>query len=504
MKRIPSRHRPVALMAAALVALALAAPLPAEAQRQIVVAQSSDALNLDPSIDTSPISLNLFQNIFDGLTEIAADGSVQPKLATSWESNADSTEWSFTIRTDALWHDGTPVTIDDVIWTYEKILADEGSPVRAYLTRVESIERVSDDTLRFHLSRPFAPWPRQLTLVSIMPEATYTEMGAEAFNQAPVGSGPFRFVSWVRDDAITLEANPDYWGGAPQIDRVIFRPVPAEATRAAALLSGELDIVPLLPPALVPRIEAAAGVGVQTVESNRVLYIGFDTNLPPYDDANLRRAIDHAINREAITERLLRGLGVPMGQMVAEVTFGFDPAIGPTAFDPDRARELLAESSYDGEELTFLYPNNRYAFGTEVAQAMAGMMEDIGLNVRLEGMEYSAYFPLWLRNQLNSIHMFAFGPSIMDAALPLGSLFASNSRGYWSDPRVDELIDAQLAEADPAARQALISQIWQLNSEYLPYVPIYTEVQAYGVRDRVNWSPRPDERLLFRDATVND
>ncbi|RDC71218.1 hypothetical protein DLJ49_15390 [Rhodovulum sp. 12E13] len=490
---------------AALSALALAlSTTSALAQSEITVAQSSDIRTLDPSVDTSPISLNVFQNVYSALTQIAADGGVEPELATGWTSNDDSTEWTFTLREGVTFHDGTPLTAEDVVWTYEKIMADEGSPVRAYLSRVDTVEATGDYEVTFTLSAPFAPWPRQLTLVSILPSDTYQERGAEAFNTDPVGSGPFRIVSWDKDEAVTMEAFDDYWGGRPAIDRVIWRPVPSDSARAAGLLSGELDVVPLLPPALVERIAAADGVEVKTVASNRVLYIGFDTNTPPYDDVNLRRAIDHAINREAITERLLRGLGEPMGQIVAPVTFGYDPAIEPTPYDPDRARELLAESNYDGEELTFLYPNNRYAFGTEVAQALGGFLDDIGVNVRLEGMEYSAYFPLWLGKELNSIHMFGFGPSIMDAQLPLGSLLASDSRGYWSDPKVDELIAAQLAEADPEARQALISEIWGMVKDNVPYSMLYNEVQAYGVSSELNWEPRPDERLLFGDATLSE
>ena len=490
---------------AALSAFALAlGTTSALAQSEITVAQSSDIRTLDPSVDTSPISLNVFQNVFSALTQIAADGSVEPELATEWTSNADSTEWTFSIREGVTFHDGTPLTAEDVVWTYEKIMADEGSPVRAYLSRVDTVEATGEFEVTFTLSAPFAPWPRQLTLVSILPSDTYQERGAEAFNTDPVGSGPFRIVSWAKDEAVTMEAFDDYWDGRPAIDRVIWRPVPSDSARAAGLLSGELDVVPLLPPALVERIDAADGVDVKTVASNRVLYIGFDTNTPPYDDVNLRRAIDHAINRDAITERLLRGLGEPMGQIVAPVTFGYDPAIEPTPYDPDRARELLAESTYDGEELTFLYPNNRYAFGTEVAQAIGGFLDDIGVNVRLEGMEYSAYFPLWLGKELNSIHMFGFGPSIMDAQLPLGSLLASDSRGYWSDPRVDDLIAAQLAEADPEARQALISEIWGMVKDNVPYSMLYNEVQAYGVASNLNWEPRPDERLLFGDATLSE
>jgi len=492
-------------LAAALLALGAAGGIaPAEAQRsrnQIVVAQPSDALSLDPSVDTSPISLNLFKNIYDQLTDITVDGSVAPQLATAWTASPDGKTWTFTIRTDAKFHDGTPVTPEDVIWSFQKILDDRTSPVRTYISRITAMEQVGANQVRFILSQPFAPWHRQVSLISIMPKAAYQRLGAEQFNLHPVGSGPYRVLTWVKDDRIELEANAGYWAGAPRIQRVIFRPVPNEATRTAALISGELDVVPTLPPVMVQRLQSVSRVRIQTVQSNRVLYLGFDVNRAPYSDIKLRQAIDHAIDRTAITERLLRGLGKPMGAVVAPVTFGYDPEIKPTSYDPALSRRLLGESSYRGQAILFQYPNNRYAFGEEVAQAVAGYLRAVGINVELQGMEYSAFFPLWLRRQLNAIHMFAFGPSIMDAELPLGSLYARDSRGYWRNDEIDSLIAAQRASADPAARQRAISRVWRMSQEFVPYSVLYNEIQAYGVARDLDWSPRPDERLLFEHAS---
>ena len=494
-------------IATAVAALSLfAAPAmmtPAAAQSgQLVVAPSSDVLTLDPSLDTSPISLNVFKNIYDQLTDIAADGSVAPLLATSWETTDNATVWTFTIQTNAKFHDGSPVTLDDVIWSYQKIMADPKSPVRSYLSKVKTIEKVGDDKVRFTLSAPFAPFDRQVSLISILPRKIYEERGS-SFAQNPVGSGPFKVVRWIKDDRVELEAFPGYYGGAPKIKTVIFRPVPSESARAAALSSGEVDIVPLLPPALVERMSSRKGVRVEKVASNRVIYLGFDVNNPVLSNVKLRQAIDTSIDRNAITTRLLRGLGHPIGQIVAPVTFGYDPAITPTAYNPDAARKLLKESGYNGEPILFQYPNNRYAFGEEVAQAVVGYMKAVGINVEMQGMEYSAFFPLWTSKKLNGMHMFAFGPSIMDADLPLGSLYETGpARAYWSNPKVNELIGQQRAESNPEKRKALIGQIWQISKESVPYVMLYNEVQAYGIKDNVKWSARPDERLLFKDAQL--
>jgi peptide/nickel transport system substrate-binding protein len=469
------------------------------ADRPLVVAQTSDVLTLDPSVDTSPISLNVFKNIYDQLTNIAADGSVKPQLATSWETNKDATVWTFTIRNNVKFTNGTPLTVDDIIWSYTMIQANTKSPVASYLKQVKSIEKSGDKKIQFTLTEPFALFDRQVSLISILPRAAYEKAGAQDFAQHPIGSGPYKVIEWIKDDHIKLEANKDYWDGVPSIKTVLVRPVPSESARASGLTTGELDIVPVLPPSSVQQLQSVKSVNVLKVASNRVLYLGFNT-ANPLLSKSLRQAADMAIDRNAITNQLLGGLGKPEGQVVAPVTFGYDKSILPTAYNPAKAKELVAASGYKGEEILFQYPNNRYSFGTEVAQAVAGYLKAVGINVKLVGMEYSAFFPLWVGNKLNAIHLFAYGPSIMDSDLPLGSIFVSGSHGYWNNPEVDALVKKQRAQTDPAQRQATISTIWKMSQEAVPYSVLYNEIQAYGVSKNVQWTPRPDERIDLTQA----
>jgi len=318
----------------------------------------------------------------------------------------------------------------------------------------------------------------------------------------PVGAGPFKVVAWKKDDRVELEAFAEYWGGAPKIRKLIFRPVPSESARAAALASGELDVVPILPPALVDNLGSRPGISVQRVASNKVVYLGFDVNNPLLSDIRVRKAIDMAVDRNAISQRLLRGLGKPSGQVIAPVTFGYAADINPTAFDAKQAKEMLAQTSYRGERIVLQYPTNNLAFGQEVAQAIANYLANIGINVELQGMEYSAFFPLWANRKLNGLHLFAYGPSIMDADLVLGSLYEKTGRLYWIDPQVQDLIQKQRAEADPARRRAIIGEILKLSARNLPYAPLYNEIHAYGIQNRVKWLPRPDERLYFQSAEI--
>jgi peptide/nickel transport system substrate-binding protein len=468
----------------------------------IVVSQGSDVLTLDPMLDTSPIGVNVFRNIFDALTRIDADGSVVPLLATSWNASEDTKTWEFNIRTNAKFHDGAPITADDVVWNYKHLLGETRSPVRTYISKLTSVEVSAPNTVRFVLSEPFAPFDRQVSLISIISKRAFEDIGAAKFALAPVGSGPFKVVRWVKDDRVELAAFDDYWAGAPKIRTLIFKPVPSETTRAAALSSGELDVVPILPPALVVSLGSRPGIKIEKVASNKVVYVGFDVNNPLLGDVRIRQAVDCAIDRNALSSRLLRGLGKPAGQVVAPVTFGYAPDIEPTAFDPARAKQLVAASGYKGESIALQYPNNNLAFGQEVAQAIANYLGQVGININLQGMEYSAFFPLWANRKLNGLHLFAYGPSIMDADLIIGSLYDSGGRVYWTDPKVDQLAKQQRGERDKDKRRALIGEILKLSKEALPYASLYNEIHAYGVQDRIKWTPRPDERLFFQNAEI--
>ena len=468
----------------------------------IVVSQGSDVLTLDPMLDTSPIGVNVFRNVFDALTRIDSDGSVVPLLATSWSASEDVRTWQFTIRTDAKFHDGSPVTAEDIVWSYRRLLGEMKSPVRTYISRLTSVEITAPNSVRFVLSDPFAPFDRQVSLISIVSKRAFEDIGAARFALMPVGSGPFKVVRWVKDDRVELAAFDRYWAGAPKIKTLIFKPVPSETTRAAALSSGELHVVPILPPALVTSLGNRRGLRIEKVASNKVVYVGFDVNNPLLSDVRIRQAVDLAIDRNALTSRLLRGLGKPSGQLVAPVTFGYADGIAPSPFDPARARQLVAASGYKGERIALQYPNNNLAFGEEVAQAIANYLGQVGINVALQGMEYTAFFPLWANRKLNGMHLFAYGPSIMDADLIIGSLYDSAGRVYWTDAKVDQLARQQRGERDPDKRRALIGEILKHSREALPYAPLYNEIHAYGIQDRIKWTPRPDERLFFQSAEI--
>ncbi len=469
------------------------------AESTVTVALTADVPTLDPTIDVAPISLHVRLNVFDALTEIAADGSVAPRLATEWTVSPDAVTWTFRLRKGAKFHDGQPVTLDDVIWTYQKILADARAPIRTFVSNIKTVEKVGDDQVRFTLSEPLSVFPRPVSLIYIVPHKAYEAMGATQFGQTPVGSGPYRVIRWVKDESIELEAFPGFWGSAPRLKTAILKPVPEESSRVAALISGQVDIVPALPPAMVDRLSTQPGIRAERADGYRVVYLGFNTVDPLLSDVKLRLAIDTAVDRETITTKLLRGMGTPAGQIVSPVTFGYDASVKPTAYDVAKARALLAESRYKGETIPFHYPSNNLASAANVAQAISGYLGAIGIKTELIGMEYNGFFPLWSARKLPGMHMFANGAIMMDGNSQLTALYETGSRGYWTDPRVDELIRKQRAETDSGKRLQLMSEIWRISKDNAPYALLYNERQAYGLSDGVSWSPRPDGVLRFTE-----
>jgi peptide/nickel transport system substrate-binding protein len=492
-----------------LLTLALAAAtaglLPPGAQaapdKALIVAKPTDVPTLDPSFDISDVGQGMFKALYDQLTIIGPDGSVLPGLAERWEGNADATEWRFTLRGNARFHDGRPVTAEDVLFTWQRYMGNNALPPFTYAAPVAAVTAPAPDTVVFRLKAPFAPFDRHTSLISILPKHAYPVTAPAPFATAPIGSGPYRVVEWVRDDRLVLEAHGGYWAGKPPIERVIVKPLPNEHSRAAGLRSGELDIVPSLPPLAVQQLRGDSGVTVVTVPSIRTIYMGFNVKNPVLADLRLRRAVDMAIDRELIVTRLLRGLGKAEGQLVAPVTFGYDPAIRPTAYSPDQARALVKESGYDGAAILLQYPSNRWPFATEVAQAIGNFLQRVGIKVELQGMEYAAMFPLWAAQGMPGMHIFGYGPTIMDATVLLNSLI--NTRTVWHDDIARRLYAEQLAMTDLRQRQAKISALWARIRDQVPYAPLYNEFQAYGVRKGVNFTPRADEVVDFARVTYS-
>lgn len=486
----------IAVLAAALTGLAA---IGAQAQEsKLTVALTSDVPSLDPTLDLSLHGFSFRLNVYDQLTETLPDGGIGPRLATSWEPSDDAKTWTVTIRTDAKFHDGSPVTVEDVVWTFKKILGDTRSALRVYMGKVQEVEAIGEDQIKFTLSDSIGIFPRQLSFVSILPQKAFEDMGEEAFGQAPVGSGPYKLVERVSDDRIVLEAFDDYWRGAPEIKHVVMRPIPSPLARNSALLTGEIDIDPAVPPSLISKLEASPDVTVWKADAFRVMYLGFNVDFTPaMADPKFRQAVDYAIDRDAIANQLLGGLGKPASQLASPITVGHDDSISVTEYDPEKARQLVGETAYDGTKIPLQYPNNNYALADDVAQVIAGYLGNVGINVELQPMEFSAFLPLWSQRKLTGLFYFAYGSSIFDSSDITAGLYEEGSRIYDVNEDIDQMAKQARAETDEAKRKELYSKIFNISKDITAYAALYEEVQSYATRKGVVWEPQADGFYRF-------
>ena len=486
------------LLASAVLAAGIATPALA-APETLTVALPGEFPRLDPSKDTSPLGFNFRLNVFDALTRMGRDGKVSPRLAEGWSFSPDLLEWTFRLRKGVTFHDGSPFTAADVVWTVERILNDQQTPVRTFLKIAAGAEVVDANTVKFKLVQPYGMFDRQMTYINMMSRTYQEKVGDKGYEEKPVGTGPYALVRWAKDDRTVLRANAGYWNGEPAIKNAIFRPIPSEASRATALLSGEVDLVPALPPALLVQLGRSPDLKVGTAPGFRVIFLGFNVNTKPLDNDKVREAIDRAIDRESLTKNLLRGLGKPTGIMVPPMNIGYDPSFKPTGYDPAAARKLVADSGYDGTPILLQYPSNNLVMANEVAQAIAGYLTTVGLKVELRPMEFTAFFPAWLQDKIQSGYLFAFGATSYHAESILTTMYEQGSHAYRVNPEIDRLLKQQRTVTDVAAQTKLLAQAFQLSNQDRFQIPLYDEMQAFGVRKTLDYDPWPDGFVRLYD-----
>ncbi|MBN9178069.1 MAG: ABC transporter substrate-binding protein [Microbacterium sp.] len=454
----------------------------------------------DPIIDGSLAGYNIYYNLFDQLTVLDADGNIQPSLATSWTPNADFTEWTFTLRDDVKFHDGEPLTASDVVFTYETVLHTPDSDNLGYMDMLTSVSAPDDHTVVFDLDSPFSPWPSITTAQSIVPEKVYTALGSEGFAAAPVGSGPFTFVSWQRGVDYVLKRNDDYWGGAPKIDKLTFQTVSDEEARLNGVLSGSLDIA-LISPNQVSSAEGS-GVDVRSRPANGTTFLGINSTAGPLADERIRQAVWHAIDREALVKTVLSGRAVANDQIVAANVAGYVPDAAGPAYDPATAKALLAEAGYSGEEIDLEYATSgRIPMSAEIAQAIAGYLEAVGITVKLSGMDQATLSGrIYGTVDMKGLYLNTWAPSTMDGDMPATNLFAGGQNDYAKSPETAALVAQQRTVAGDD-RIAAFRALAEANFQGAYLVPLFTPEADYAVSPKVTWTPRVDGEYDLADVS---
>jgi peptide/nickel transport system substrate-binding protein len=489
----------------AAAALPAAVPGPARAQttqkKELVVAQGGDISKFDPHFSTSSNDIRVSFNIFDNLTSRHPDGKLYPGLATEWKLQAQTT-WAFKLRQGAKWHNGDPFTSADAKFSIERTYDPNAKTmVATALTTIDRIEAPDPYTLVVHTKKPDPLLPARLAFYGgqIVPKKYLEAVGPDAFNAKPVGSGPVRFSSWVKDDKLVLEANPDYWGGRPELDRMIVRSIPETAPRIAALLKGEVDIITQLPPDQAERVIGNASTRVVGALYAGLYVLAVNSKRPPLDNPLVKQALSLAIDRPAIVKELWRGRGIVPSGPIAKGDNHFDASLPPLAYNPSQARELLKKAGYKNEEIfietTVAYVSN----DKQMAEAIQGMWKDVGVNVKVEVIEYS------VRAQKNREKSFK-GLFWSDPTSTLGDpdgmmwrlLGPGGPQDYWRDARWDELGSAARFSVDEKFRAGAYKEMTRTFLEHLPWLPVIQPYEDYGLQKFVDWTPNPNQQFEIR------
>jgi peptide/nickel transport system substrate-binding protein len=454
----------------------------------LTVVRLSDATKLDPHFITDIPSANIvYQKVYEGLVEPDKDFKIQPLLAKEWTVVNDTT-WEFKLNEGITFHDGAPFNAEAVKATFDRLLdPNVASPQREKFSMITEVKVVDEYTVQLVLAYPYAP------LLSILAsnEGSIISPKALAENpdslaQHPVGTGPFVFEAWKTGQEISLKKNDKYWGKKPNIDRVVFKVVPEDATRLAMIETGEAHINDQVPVTELDRIEASDTMDLYRAEGLAVEYVGFNTKKKPLDDVKVRKAISHAIEREAIIKGVYNNVGTLANVAMSPKVYGHSEKVKPYDYDLNEAKKLLKEAGFEnGLELTLLTSDRKERIN--MAEVIQSQLKGIGVNVEIQVMEYGAYIDMIDKGD-HDLFIGGWGNATGDGDYNQYNLFHSVSQGppgnhfYYNNPEVDKMIEAARKETDDAKRLKLYEEVMQMEIDDAVYIPIrnYEHMAAHS------------------------
>ena len=483
-----------------LVCLALAAvPAAARDAGTLVVVQEAEPVGLDLMQSSIQTTMSVCYNIHDTLFHPQEDATVLPALAEKWEKVDDLT-WKITLRKDAVFHNGEPVNAAAVKFSYDRINKEElKSPNKGKLSAFTELTVIDDHTFTIKTEQPYAPGLYMLGYyLPIVPPKYIQEVGDEKYNTDPVGSGPYRLKKWARGDEIVLEAFDKYYGPKPAYKTVIFKANPEEASRIAALETGEADVISGVPVHQRKKI-VESGKAYLTPQMGVMPYVGINTYEAPFDDVRVRQAVNYAIDKELINKALFDGKAIICAGPISPRPFGHSPNLKPYPYDPAKAKALLKEAGHaDGIDVRLAYPTYMSQI-QEQAEAIAANMTKAGFRVTLEPFERAV---MWERYKGKQHQLYIYWWD--DAPEPdryMYSLFNSTSRDYYyKNPAVDELLDKGRTIMDRTQRAKVYAQIDEMLYKDCPWAYLYVVPEVFGVANDVDYQGRRDGFLNMRYA----
>ncbi|HJV59930.1 MAG TPA: ABC transporter substrate-binding protein [Albitalea sp.] len=496
------------------------------------VADAGDVQSMDPHSLNETLQLSFTGSIYEPLVGRGKDMALTPALATKW-TQTSPTVWRFDLRKGVTFHDGTPFTADDVVFSFKRGATD-GSDMKGYTSPIKEVRKVNDYAVDIETTAPFPILPDTLTSLYMMSKKWCEENKAErpvdrrkgVENTASFksnGTGPFRLKERQPSTRTVLVRNLNYWGKVDtNVDEVVFTPIGNDATRVAALLSGEVDVMEPVPLQDVERVKSSGKFAVLQGPELRTIFLGMDqkrdellfSNVKgknPFKDRRVRQAFYQAIDIEAIKSRVMRNAATPTALMVAPGIRGFQPDMNKRLpYDPEAAKKLLAEAGYpNGFEVGMNCPNDRYVNDGQICQAVAANLARIGVKVNLQTETKVSYFPKILRRD-TSFYLLGWTPSTNDAHDAMYNLISTPTEkgqgqfnlGSYSNPKFDALALKVQTEIDPKKRNEYIREAFKIHQDDIGHIPLHQQALAWGVSNKVSVVQLPDNRMFFKWITV--
>jgi peptide/nickel transport system substrate-binding protein len=513
---------------AAAAGMAMAASLGAPALAQtppgvLVVGQIAEPKSLDPAAVTAVNDFRILVNIYEGLLQYSPGTlEVAAGLAESWDMSEDGTVYTFNLRDGVMFHDGTPFNAEAVKFNFDRMLNEDHPyhntgpfPLAFFFSAVQETTVVDDLTVQFTLNAPYAPFLSNLAYpTGLMVSPTAVAEHGEDFGRNPAGTGPFKFAEWRSNEAVVIEKNPDYWGDPAGTDALVFRPITDANTRVAEMLAGGIDMMVEVPPTALSEFRGNEFTIVEQAGPH-LWFLILNAKEGPFADKRVRQAANYAINKEAIVNDVLEGTAeVAAGPTPPAFAWAYNEALEPYPYDPDRARELLAEAGAEGAALTFYVTEGGSGMLDPIPMgtAIQADLKAVGLDVTIETYEWNTFLGevnpglegkadmaemAWMTNDPDTLPYLA----LRTEAMPDNGGFNS---GYYSNPEVDALLEEARTATDQDRRAELYREMQVIVQEDAPWVFVANWVQNAVTSDRVeNFTLEPSFFLLLDDVVKN-
>lgn len=488
----------------------------------LIVGQIAEPKSLDPHAVTAVNDFRILMNVYDGLVRYQ-DGTleVEPALAESWEISDDGTTYTFSLREGVSFHDGSPFNAEAVVFNFERMLNEEHPfhdtgpfPLAFFFSAVDSVTALDDTTVEFTLNEPYAPFLSNLAYPTglIVSPAAVEEHGTD-FGRKPSGTGPFRFEAWESNARVVVSGNADYWGGAPALEAVVFRPITDANTRVAEMLAGGIDLMVEVPPDALGQFGGDERFSIYEQAGPHLWFLILNTKEGPFADKAMRQAVNYAIDKQALVENVLQGTAeIAAGPTPPAFAWAYNEALEPYPYDPDKARELIQQAGHENAELTFFVTEGGSGMLDPVAMgtAIQADLAEVGLTVNIETYEWNTFLGkvnpgleggadmaqmAWMTNDPDTLPYLA----LRTEAWPDNGGFNS---GYYSNPQVDELLDQARISTDQAERARLYKEMQTIVHEDAPWAFVANWKQnAVAVEGVQGFALQPSFFLLLHGVS---